>query len=139
MVTMNTTKAVTAYFALTSGGPFTLDIDLTNPNTKYDAPTDGVMVARYLFGLRGAAITDNALGVSPGRSAAQIPAFLADILPLLDIDGNGQVDALTDGLLILRHMLGLSGTALTSNAIGAGPVLRSDPAVVRAYLLGLTP
>ncbi len=139
VVTMNAAKTVTAYFALTSGGPFTLNIDLTDPNTKYDAQTDGIMVARYLFGLRGAAITDNAMGVSPARSAAQVPGFLADILPLLDIDGNGQVDALTDGLLILRHMLGLSGPALTSNAIGAGIALRPDAASVRSYLLGLTP
>ena len=27
----------------------------------------------------------------------------------LDVDGNGQVDALTDGLLLLRSMFGLSG------------------------------
>ena len=30
----------------------------------------------------------------------------------LDIDGNGDVDALTDGLLILRYLFGYSGESL---------------------------
>lgn len=37
----------------------------------------------------------------------------------LDIDGNGTIDALTDGLLILRAMFGLTGTAVTSGAVAA--------------------
>lgn len=37
---------------------------------------------------------------------------------VLDVDGDGQVDALTDGVLTLRYMLGLRGTALTSGALG---------------------
>ena len=36
---------------------------------------------------------------------------------LLDIDGDGGVDALTDGLLLLRYSFGLSGDALTSGVI----------------------
>jgi len=43
------------------------------------------------------------------------PATLA----VLDIDGNGQVDATTDGLLTLRYLLGLRGNALTTGALGA--------------------
>ena len=34
----------------------------------------------------------------------------------IDIDGNDDLDALTDGLLILRGMFGLTGEALTSGA-----------------------
>jgi hypothetical protein len=37
----------------------------------------------------------------------------------LDIDGNGLVDALTDGGLLLRYLLGLRGAALTAGAVGA--------------------
>ena len=37
----------------------------------------------------------------------------------LDIDGNKSVDALTDGLMILRAMFGLTGTSVTANAVGA--------------------
>ena len=35
----------------------------------------------------------------------------------LDIDSNSNADALTDGLLIHRYLLGLSGTALTDGAV----------------------
>ena len=34
-----------------------------------------------------------------------------------DIDGDGNVDALTDGLLLLRYLFGLSGDTLT---VGVG-------------------
>ena len=40
--------------------------------------------------------------------------------PLLDIDGNGQADALTDGLLIIRYLFGLRGPSLTAGAVGPG-------------------
>ena len=36
----------------------------------------------------------------------------------LDIDGDGSVDALTDGLIMLRAMFGLTGSAVTFGAIG---------------------
>ena len=37
----------------------------------------------------------------------------------LDIDGNGEYDALTDGLLLLRGMFGLTDTALISSALAS--------------------
>ena len=35
----------------------------------------------------------------------------------LDIDGNGEKDALTDGLLVLRYLFGLSSNQLTDDAV----------------------
>lgn len=52
-----------------------------------------------------------------------------------DVDGNNTIDALTDGLLILRAMSGLTGTAVTNNAVGSGAT-RTDWASIRAYLNG---
>jgi hypothetical protein len=43
----------------------------------------------------------------------------------LDFDGNGSIDALTDGLLVLRAMFGLTGAAATNGVIGANAT-RSD-------------
>jgi hypothetical protein len=37
---------------------------------------------------------------------------------LADIDGNGVVDALTDGLMLLRALFGLSGDNVITGAIG---------------------
>ncbi|GIT39454.1 MAG: hypothetical protein Ct9H300mP8_06500 [Gammaproteobacteria bacterium] len=50
----------------------------------------------------------------------------------LDIDSDGQTGALTDGLLILRHLFGFSGSTLTSGATGLG-ASRSSPEVVRTF------
>lgn len=52
-----------------------------------------------------------------------------------DIDGNGSIDALTDGLLLTRAMFGLTGTAVTSGALGAG-AKRTTWAAIRDYLNG---
>ena len=52
----------------------------------------------------------------------------------MDIDGDGKVLATTDGVLLARAMLGLKGTALTVNAIGAGAA-RTDAAAITAFLV----
>jgi hypothetical protein len=53
----------------------------------------------------------------------------------LDIDGNGNVDALSDGLMLIRAMFGLTGTPVTSNAVGQGAA-RTTWAQIRDYLNG---
>ena len=66
--------------------------------------------------------------------------FEAGTIPLkvLDIDGNGSFDALTDGLIILRYAFGLRGENLVSGALASGS-LRTDAAEVEAYLDSLVP
>ena len=54
----------------------------------------------------------------------------------LDIDGNNTVNALTDGLLLLRAMFGLTGTAATAGAIGSGAPTRTGWGNIRTYLNG---
>ena len=95
--------------------PAVLDVD---GNGTADALPDGLLIIRYLFGLTGTSLTDGALGGgTPTRTdPGAIKAYLDSIRPALDIDGNGQVDALTDGLLILRYMIGLRGDALIAGA-----------------------
>jgi hypothetical protein len=48
-----------------------------------------------------------------------------------DMDANGEADALTDGLLMLRYSFGLSGDALTSGAIASDAPLSSSEVVTR--------
>ena len=50
-------------------------------------------------------------------TADQIEVYIASILALLDIDLDGQVDPLTDGLSILRYVFGFRGTTLTAGAV----------------------
>ncbi len=53
----------------------------------------------------------------------------------LDLDGDGQTLAMTDGLLLLRAMLGLSDDALTQGAMGqpsaAFPTLRTPKQILQ--------
>jgi hypothetical protein len=51
----------------------------------------------------------------------------------LDADGNGAIDALSDGLVIIRAMFGLTGTSVTNNAIGPG-ASRNTWALIRSFL-----
>ena len=92
----------------------------------YSPSTDGTLLLRYLLGLRGTALTAGATGTNARRSAAQIITHIETYLTLFDVDGDGQTRALSDGVMIVRRMLGLSGSALTS---GAKNSARSDNAV----------
>lgn len=113
-----------------------LDID---KNAAYAAAFDGVLVARYLFGLAPAPITASALGVGAQRTSnGQILSYLDFIRPQLDIDGDGQVRPLTDGLLIVRYLLGLRGTALIAGAVASGAP-RGTTSLIEAYLASMTP
>jgi hypothetical protein len=57
-------------------------------------------------------------------------------LAVLDIDGDGAVEPLTDGLLVLRFLFGFGGTALTNNATGVA-CARCSAAQIIPYLSGL--
>ena len=50
-----------------------------------------------------------------------------------DIDEDGQAQPLTDGLLLIRHLFGFSGTALTYGAVAAGAE-RREAAEIESYL-----
>ncbi len=52
----------------------------------------------------------------------------------LDVDGNNQVDPLTDGLMLVRAMFGLTGTAVTNGAIGTGTPTRPAWDKIQPYL-----
>ena len=52
---------------------------------------------------------------------------------MLDIDDNGTLDPLTDGVLVLRFMFGFTGTTLTNGALGACSA-RCDATAILPYL-----
>ncbi len=130
------TTTVIATFAAAPVGPKILSID---GNASYNALTDGLLAMRYLFGLSGPSLTANAIGPDATRSTATaVGDYLADIKPLLDIDGNGQADALTDGLLIIRYLFGLRGSSLIAGAVGTNAT-RISPEAIIAQLQSLMP
>ncbi len=97
--------------------PCNLDFD---GNGMEDALTDGVLFVRYLSGYADASLVDGALGAGATRTTgAEVSAFLdqADCTAMKDADGDGTIDAQTDGILLMRYLFGLSGHALTHNAL----------------------
>ncbi len=51
----------------------------------------------------------------------------------LDVDGDGRTKALTDGLLIIRHLFGFSGESLVAGAVPIGST-RDTPELISEYL-----
>ena len=51
----------------------------------------------------------------------------------LDPDGNGGADALTDGLILMRALLGMTGSPVLAGATGNGAT-RQDWGTIRSYL-----
>jgi uncharacterized repeat protein (TIGR01451 family) len=135
-VTLTANTSVSATFAPAAIGIRTLDID---NDGNYDALTDGLMGLRFLFGLSGPALTNAATAPGAPRSTPDaVLAYLKDIRPRLDIDGNGDADALTDGVMIIRFLFKITGQPLISNAIGPNATRASEP-LITPYLQSLTP
>jgi uncharacterized repeat protein (TIGR01451 family) len=66
--------------------------------------------------------------------ATQSFALSVGALPCsLDIDGNNSTDPLTDGVMLMRAMFGLTGNAVTQGALGGTPA-RGDWTLIRDFL-----
>ncbi|MGR3913542.1 MAG: cadherin-like beta sandwich domain-containing protein [Gammaproteobacteria bacterium] len=99
---------VSVWSAAQSGTPFAagrLDMDKIGGVTWQD----GVLIARYLLGLRNADLTDGLTLAPASTPQDNIAAAIADMS--LDVDGNNAITA-ADGILIARYLLGVRGAAL---------------------------
>jgi hypothetical protein len=102
--------------------PVTWDFD---GNGQADALTDGLILLRYAFGLRGNQLTDGVMASDSTMSVSEILTSLNNSLAILDIDHDGQLGALTDGLLLLRFLFGLEGEELVDQVIASGAIRNS--------------
>jgi hypothetical protein len=119
--------------ALSAAPSIDVDADGT-----YDALTDGLLILRYMFNLTGPPLTDNALNVEAQRTVpGDISAYLDGFGMTLDIDGDQNIDALTDGLMIIRYLFGLRDAALVEGALGSGATRNVDE--IQAHLATLVP
>jgi len=113
-----------------------LDID---GNGQYDALTDGLLLLRGMFGLDGSALVTGTIASDAAYTeSVDIESRIETLGDLADIDGNGEIDALTDGLLTLRYLFGLQGDTLI-NGVVAGDATRTTAEEIEAYLATLMP
>jgi hypothetical protein len=100
-----------------------LDID---GNGDYDALTDGLLLLRGMFGLTEDALISGAVASDAIYASSSEIATRIDMLgDLVDIDGNGQADALTDGLVILRYLFGVRDDVLVDGVVALNATVSS--------------
>ena len=69
-----------------------------------------------------------------GLCSLSVGAHADSVRCVFDVDGNGEVDALTDGLLIARVTHGIRGAALVRDVLGPGAT-RVDPDAIVEYII----
>ena len=98
-------------------------------NGDADALTDGLIMMRYSFGLRGDSMADNVMAANSVMSAPQVEERIQKSMQIADIDNDGNVDALTDGLILLRHLFAIEDENLTHGAIGISATRKTRTAI----------
>ena len=105
--------------------------------SPFDINRDGVidekdaqLFSRYLNELKGDALVEGLVPNEEGvRSAEEVEQYLDEVtnkeknpnlFNLFDLVGNGELDALSDGLLFRRYTLGMRGTDLTEDVKADG-------------------
>ena len=95
--------------------PLIYDVD---GDQKVEPLTDGLLILRHQFGFEGSALTDGALGSNATiTNASDIATYISTRKVSFDLDGNGTLDPLTDGLLLIRYLFGFTGEQMTYNAV----------------------
>jgi uncharacterized delta-60 repeat protein len=114
--------------------------------------TDGLIMMRAMRGVITASIVNDAgvLATAPRSDWTDIRDYLVESCGAtpergprlaraatacsLDIDGDNNVSAATDGVLLLRALLGFTGTALTDNVPIIAAATRKTPALISGFL-----
>ena len=128
----------------TTATRYTAGVSLTRPLNVVDGATvtasvDGSLIARYLAGLSGSALTQGIDTAEALRTdGTELARYFESIRPLLDIDNDSEFNSLTDGLLLIRYVLGQRDDALVAAAIGTNAT-RATATAIQAYLAALLP
>lgn len=110
----------------------TLSWDIDNDGNT-DALTDGLLLLRFSFELTGDSLTSGAISAESNLSPSEVETKLNATQAIADIDGNGEVDALTDGILLLRYLFDVSGDSLIDGAISTNAT-RNTVSAINQYI-----
>ena len=100
-------------------------------NDNVDALSDGLLLLRHTFGVRGDALVADAVALDSPHTSAQIEANIDAGYQIADIDNNGNVDALSDGLILLRYMFGLRGETLIADTVSPTATRNTHTAITQ--------
>ncbi|MFH2028031.1 MAG: VCBS repeat-containing protein, partial [Nanoarchaeota archaeon] len=83
--------------------------------------TDGLLIVRYLLEFTGKSLNESALGSGAKRTNSEdIVDYISSLdtdYCLLDVDGDGVTDGLSDGVMIYRYMSGVIGGELIDQSV----------------------
>lgn len=94
--------------------PATWDFD---GNGAADALTDGLILLRHAFGVSGSSLTNGVMALNSTMSSEEVAVVVEKAAMIADVDGNGEVNALTDALVVLRYLFGLRDQVLVDGVI----------------------
>jgi hypothetical protein len=116
----------------TAGTPPSLRLrDAAKPAT---ALVEGVIIARYLQGIRGTALLEGV--TSTNLDIATLETRLAAVQQVMDIDNDGKQDAGKDGVLLMRYLLGLRNAPLIQG-LDLAASGRDTASAIATYLNGI--
>jgi CHRD domain len=117
--------------AVGANGPIVVNFNGSYGGTVTLPASAGTLAADIVANPTGFYVNLHTVAFSGGELRGQL---LPEVCSM-DIDNDGRIDATTDGLLIARAMLGLTGTAVTNGALGVA-ALRTSWADIRTFLNG---
>ncbi|MDA8944509.1 cadherin domain-containing protein, partial [Porticoccaceae bacterium] len=126
--------------ALASGYQFlpqNYNLELTDSTWDFDgscdadALTDGLILLRAGFDLRGEYLISNVMHPDATLTAADVEARIENAASITDIDSNGGFDALTDGLLLLRYLFDFRDQNLVSDVLSQTATRTSGDAIAQ--------
>ncbi|TAG00457.1 MAG: DUF4394 domain-containing protein [Betaproteobacteria bacterium] len=103
-------------------------------NKAYAAMNTGVPAVATLYEINLSNGLATFRGVIGSGSARIGGLAIKDTSSCYDLDGDGNILALTDGLMLLRALLGMTGTSVIANALPSATPPRSTWSAIRAHL-----
>jgi len=116
---------------------YNIDIDESGDSV---GGTDGLLILRYLFGLRGESLINGIVDIENCTrcTSENIESYLSLVEEsILDADGDGDILGGTDGLLFLRYTFGLRGESLIKGVVSPY-CSRCDYNTIQNYINTLT-
>jgi hypothetical protein len=118
-----------------AGCGFNVDaLPIADPNalSASDLTNDGLLISRYLRGVRGGALIAGTRGQSSPNLATAVASHMASYQSAHDVDASGALPDSNDGLIIARYLAGFRSASLTQGLTLTGS--RSAFTSIESYI-----
>ena len=123
----------TVIITVTEEKTFSLDVD---GNGTINAPNDGLIIFKYLLNSNANNLHTTIASDTPDgrKTTPQLKAYLDDAGTILDVDGNGTINAPNDGLIIFKYLLNSNANNLHTTIASDAPDGKKTTPQLKAYL-----